>query len=32
MKFASVKTILLDAQDNMQHGVIKTHNNDVYKQ
>ena len=32
MKFASVKTILLAAQENMQHGVIKTHNNDVYKQ
>ena len=29
MKFASVKTILLAAQENMQHGVIKTHNNDV---
>ena len=29
MKFASVKTILLAAQENMQHGVIKTHNNAV---
>lgn len=29
MKYASVKTILLAAQDNMQHGVIKTHNNVV---
>ena len=29
MKYASVKTILLAAQENMQHGVIKTHNNDV---
>ena len=29
MKFTSVKTILLAAQENMQHGVIKTHNNAV---
>ena len=29
MKFASVKTILFAAQENMQHGVIKTHNNVV---
>ena len=29
MEFASVKTILLAAQENMQHGVIKTHNNAV---
>ena len=29
MKFSSVKTILFAAQENMQHGVIKTHNNVV---
>ena len=29
MKFATVKTILMAAQSNQQHGVIKTHNNDV---
>ena len=29
MKFATVKTILMAAQSNLQHGVIKTHNNDV---
>ena len=29
MKFESVKTILFAAQENMQHGVIKTHNNVV---
>ena len=29
MKFATVKTILMDAQSNQQHGVIKTHNNTV---
>ena len=29
MKFATVKTILLAAQENMQYGVIKTHNNAV---
>lgn len=29
MKFATVKTILTAAQSNLQHGVIKTHNNDV---
>lgn len=29
MKFKTVKTILMAAQSNQQHGVIKTHNNDV---
>lgn len=29
MKFATVKTILMAAQSNLQHGVIKMHNNDV---
>lgn len=29
MNFATVKTILMAAQENMQHGVIKTHNNAV---
>lgn len=29
MKFNTVKTILMAAQSNQQHGVIKTHNNDV---
>ncbi len=29
MKFATVKTILMAAQSNLQHGVIKTHQNDV---
>ena len=29
MKFATVKTILMAAQSNQQHGVIKTHNNTV---
>ena len=29
MKFATFKTILMAAQSNQQHGVIKTHNNDV---
>lgn len=31
MKIKTVETILMAAQSN-QHGVIKTHNNDVYKQ
>lgn len=29
MKFKTVETILLAVQSNQQHGVIKTHNNDV---
>ena len=29
MKFKTVETILMAAQSNQQHGVIKTHNNDV---
>lgn len=29
MKFKTVETILMAAQSNLQHGVIKTHNNDV---
>lgn len=29
MKLKTVETILMAAQSNLQHGVIKTHNNDV---
>lgn len=29
MKFATVEKILMAAQSNLQHGVIKTRNNDV---
>lgn len=29
MKFKTIQTILMAAQSNLQHGVIKTHNNDV---